>query len=67
MTVKRTQLNINVDPEFLKLIKIHSTLENKTLSEFIIQALENHLSRNNLTGENNFEKRLKIIEQKLGI
>ena len=67
MAIKRTQLNINVDPEFLKLIKIHSTLENKTLSEFIIQALEKHLSDNNQTSKNNLEKRLKIIEQKLGI
>ena len=44
MNKKRTQLNINLDADLLKKLKIRSIEEDKTLSEFIIEILTSHIN-----------------------
>ena len=40
---KRTQLNININADLLKSLKLQSTIEDKNLSDYIIDILESHL------------------------
>ena len=40
---KRTQLNININADLLKSLKLKSTIEDKNLSDYIIDILESHL------------------------
>ena len=40
---KRTQLNININADLLKSLKLKSTIEAKNLSDYIIDILESHL------------------------
>ena len=40
---KRTQLNININADLLKSLKLKSTIEDKNLSDYIINILESHL------------------------
>ena len=69
---KRTQLNININADLLKSLKLKSTIEDKNLSDYIIGILESHLLNNDdnelssliNTKLAEFEKRLKKVEEK---
>ena len=68
---KEKQLNINIDASLLKSLKLKSTIEDKTLSDYIISILEAHLLNKDDQKLSNIintkfeeiEQRLKKIEQ----
>ena len=70
---KRTQLNININADLLKSLKLKSTIEDKNLSDYIISILKSHLLNNddkqlsNLinTKLDEFESRLSKIEERI--
>ena len=72
-TEKRSQLNINIDADLLKSLKLKSTIEDKNLSDYIITILKSHLLNNddeqlsNLinTKLDEFESRLSKIEKRI--
>ena len=72
-TEKRSQLNINIDADLLKSLKLKSTIEDKNLSDYIITILKSHLLNDddkqlsNLinTKLEEFESRLSKIEEKI--
>ena len=72
-TEKRSQLNINIDADLLKSLKLKSTIEDKNLSDYIITILKSHLLNNddeqlsNLinTKLDEFESRLSKIEERI--
>ena len=72
-TEKRSQLNINIDADLLKSLKLKSTIEDKNLSDYIITILKSHLLNNDdeqLSSLINskleeFESRLSQIEERI--
>jgi len=72
---KRTQLNINIDADLLKSLKLKSTIEDKNLSDYIITILKSHLLNNddeklsNLinTKLEEFDSRLSNIEERINL
>ena len=72
-TEKRSQLNINIDADLLKSLKLKSTIEDKNLSDYIITILKSHLLNNddeklsNLinTKLEEFDSRLSKIEERI--
>ena len=72
-TEKRSQLNINIDSDLLKSLKLKSTIEDKNLSDYIITILKSHLLNNddeklsNLinTKLEEFDSRLSNIEERI--
>ena len=72
-TEKRTQLNINIDADLLKSLKLKSTIEDKNLSDYIITILKSHLLNNDDKQLSNFintkleefESRLLKIEERI--
>ena len=72
-TEKRSQLNINIDADLLKSLKLKSTIEDKNLSDYIITILKSHLLNDddnqlsNLinTKLDEFESRLSKIEERI--
>ena len=72
-TEKRSQLNINIDADLLKSLKLKSTIEDKNLSDYIITILKSHLLNNddeqlsNLinTKLEEFDARLSRIEERI--
>ena len=70
---KRSQLNININADLLKSLKLKSTIEDKNLSDYIISILKSHLLNNddkqlsNLinTKLDEFESRLSKIEERI--
>jgi len=72
-TEKRTQLNINIDADLLKSLKLKSTIEDKNLSDYITTILKSHLLNNddeklsNLinTKLEEFDLRLSNIEERI--
>ena len=72
---KRTQLNININANLLKSLKLKSTIEDKNLSDYIVSILEAHLLNNDDnelsklidTKLAEFDKRLQIIEDKISV
>ena len=70
---KRSQLNINIDADLLKSLKLKSTIEDKNLSDYIISILRSHLLNDddkqlsNLinTKLDEFESRLSKIEERI--
>ena len=60
----RTQLNIKVDPELLKLVKAYATRQGVTLTEFVAAVLAKAVS-----GEESpsLEDRVSRIEKHLGL
>jgi uncharacterized protein (DUF1778 family) len=61
--VTRTQLNIKIDPELLQRVKFHAVRQGKTLTEFVIEVLQQAASEE----PSSLEARLRRIEQHLGI
>ena len=72
-TEKRTQLNINIDADLLKSLKLKSTIEDKNLSDYITTILKSHLLNNDDEQLSNlinskleeFESRLSQIEERI--
>ena len=69
--MKRTQLNINIDPNLLKEIKTIARKEGKSLVEFVNDFFKKNLN-NDASGDveirlNNHENRLKLIEENIGL
>ena len=72
-TEKRTQLNINIDADLLKSLKLKSTIEDKNLSDYIVSILRSHVLNDddnqlsNLinTKLDEFESRLSKIEERI--
>ena len=72
-TEKRSQLNINIDADLLKSLKLKSTIEDKNLSDYIISILKSHLLNDddkqlsNLINSklDEFESRLSKIEERI--
>ena len=70
---KRSQLNININADLLKSLKLKSTIEDKNLSDYIISILKSHLLNDddkqlsNLinTKLDEFELRLSKIEERI--
>ena len=63
---KRTQLNINIDADLLKSLKLKSTIEDKTLSDYIISILESHLlNKDDQKLSNIINTKFEEIEQRL--
>ena len=70
---KRSQLNININADLLKSLKLKSTIEDKNLSDYIISILRSHLLNDddkqlsNLinTKLDEFESRLSKIEERI--
>ena len=70
---KRTQLNININADLLKSLKLKSTIEDKNLSDYIINILESHLLNSDDKELSNLidsklaelDKRLNKIEEKI--
>ena len=70
---KRTQLNININADLLKSLKLKSTIEDKNLSDYITSILESHLLNNDDKELSSlidiklaeFDKRLKKVEEKI--
>ena len=66
---KRTQLNINIDARLLKSLKLKSIVEDKTLSEYIVNILESHNDNDNDNSEiyqrkiSELESRISSLEQ----
>ena len=59
----RTQLNIKIDPELLQRVKSNAARQGKTLTEFVIEVLQQATSEE----PSSLEARLRRIEQQLGI
>ena len=72
-TEKRSQLNINIDADLLKSLKLKSTIEDKNLSDYVITILKSHLLNNDDEQLSNlinskleeFESRLSKIEERI--
>ena len=66
---KRTQLNINIDARLLKSLKLKSIVEDKTLSEYIVNILESHNKNDNDNSEiyqrkiSELDSRISSLEQ----
>ncbi len=64
MTKKRTQLNINIDPELLIKLKEEAMKNGQTLTEFVTQQLNDFPTSNK---KDALEERLLMIENHLGL
>ena len=68
---RKTQLNITIDAKLLKSLKLKSIVEDKTLSEYIVNILESHNNNNDDNSDiyqtkiAELESRISSIEQTL--
>ena len=62
---KRTQLNINIDAKLLKSLKLKSIIEDKTLSEYIVNILESHENDNYFSNSSSFENKLIELDSRI--
>ena len=70
---KRSQLNININADLLKSLKLKSMIEDKNLSDYIISILRSHLLNDDdkqlskliNTKLDEFESRLSKIEERI--
>ena len=62
---KRTQLNINIDAKLLKSLKLKSIIEDKTLSEYIVNILESHEEVNTSSISSSFENKLTELDSRI--
>ena len=61
---RRTQLNINIDAKLLKSLKLKSIVEDKTLSEYIVNILESH-NNNNDHNSNDYKTKIADLETRI--
>ena len=62
---KRTQLNINIDAKLLKSLKLKSIIEDKTLSEYIVNILESHENDNHFSDSSSYENKLIELDSRI--
>ena len=62
---KRAQLNINIDAKLLKSLKLKSIIEDKTLSEYIVNILESHENVNVSSTSNSLENKLIELDARI--
>ncbi len=62
---KRAQLNINIDAKLLKSLKLKSIIEDKTLSEYIVNILESHENVNVSSTSNSLENKLNELDARI--
>mgnify|MGYP001238196041 FL=1 len=62
---KRTQLNINIDAKLLKSLKLKSIIEDKTLSEFIVEILESYESDNHFSNSSSYQNKFIELESRI--
>ena len=62
---KRTQLNININANLLKSLKLKSIIEDKTLSEYIVKILESHENDNHLSNPISYENKLIELDSRI--
>ena len=62
---KRTQLNININAKLLKSIKLKSIIEDKTLSEYIVNILESHVNESRSSNSSFYENKLIELDARL--
>ena len=66
MTASRTQLNININPELLKILKQKSIKSGMTMANYVTQLIKVYLSKEDiLENEDSVNSRIDNIEQKL--
>ena len=59
----RTQLNINIDPRLMLLLKQNAIKSGKTISEFVVDAITHEV--NNAVIDRSIEDRLSSVEQRI--
>ena len=62
---KRTQLNINIDAKLLKALKLKSIIEDKTLSEYIVNILESHENDDHFSNSSSYEDKLIELDSRI--
>ena len=62
---RRTQLNINIDAKLLKSLKLKSIIEDKTLSEFIVEILESYKSDNHFSNSSSYQNKFIELESRI--
>ena len=62
---KRTQLNININAELLKELKVQSTKEGKPLGEFIINILQKYTNPLSKDAIKTIEEKFLAIEERI--
>ena len=62
---RRTQLNINIDAKLLKSLKLKSIIEDKTLSEYIVNILESYENDNHFPNSSSYETKLIELDSRI--
>ena len=62
---RRTQLNINIDAKLLKSLKLKSIIEDKTLSEYIVNILESYENDNHFSNSISYETKLVELDSRI--
>ena len=62
---KRTQLNININAKLLKSLKLKSIIEDKTLSEYIVNILESHENDKHYSKPISYENKLIELDSRI--
>ena len=66
---RRTQLNINIDPELMDQLKSGAIRSGKTITEFVSESIVQHLENQRSDAPNSqaleLEQRLAVLEEKL--
>ena len=62
---KRTQLNININAKLLKSLKLKSIIEDKTLSEYIVNILESHENDDHFSDSSSYENKLIELDSRI--
>ena len=62
---RRTQLNINIDAKLLKSLKLKSIIEDKTLSEYIVNILESYENNNHFSNSSSYETKLIELDSRI--
>ncbi len=66
MASSRTQLNVNINPELLKILKQNSIKSGMTLANYVTQLIKVYVSKEDiLENEDNVNSRIDNIEQQL--
>ena len=62
---RRSQLNINIDAKLLKSLKLKSIIEDKTLSEYIVNILESYENDNHFSNSSSYETKLIELDSRI--
>ena len=63
---ERTQLNVNISPELLKVLKQNAIKSGSTLAKYVTQIIQSYVSKDNLIEDDNLiNKRINSVESQL--